>query len=786
MPDQNTEVKNSFDTLQNAMKGISFVSPEASEIHTLMLQSMENLVRETDRLYKETDHSYPAMTEESFDHLTALYQDVLNVSGEYKKVLSGLTGADQKTGSSMTTIMDSVDTVLGKDLMTLSSAKEKGLTTLPEIVERARAKVVDISGQTIETSGANMSSRLKITVPGKDGSNDTTGYFTESFSTDYEKEFQELLSRAVAKNPDIDKLYKIMQEENRYGETRFDELLGRIESTRIFAVEGDVYQKNSKSPEIYTSVDHALDEFLPISEKEREALLRGTGLVQDFVRFAQETSSLKNKYDLLETAEITKNENIACRNSAMSTVADLLGMGNLIARSESMILTDKDKTYEGTFMEQAKGTDMMRCRLGDPLLHPESELEIEDTNVKKQIADLQILDYICGNADRHGGNMLYQIDSTDPEHLRLSGIQGIDNDCSFGTIRRGESKLPLIKNLGVIPESTARTVCCLDENMLKTVLRNYNFSDQELEAVWGRTKDLQDAIKDGYEFFKKNPEEKIQENHLRIVKDEEWASISTEKFDDIFIGSYFGTVHAVPSAAKSEYFAKNYLKSANDYRDSLSEYDKQGSGLRRLHSQLKKEDKWLLTGSRQYKNVMELVSNLENVHRSSMTQKSTEGIHQLMEEYDKTITAANAYLEYKMASFEEKVRGKSESEKQKELEKFQDPESRNFKRMAAVSELVSELKKYKKQAEDLLKTRENYENSRDLQNVSNQKKYLKQFYNEKAIEKDGSANEKRVLMSREELFGKNERFAAKSSAQKQTSKERKAPERQVSQPTIRK
>ncbi len=43
------------------------------------------------------------------------------------------------------------------------------------------------------------------------------------------------------------------------------------------------------------------------------------------------------------------------------------------------------------------------------------------TNLNRDIADIQVLDYICGNIDRHGGNLFYDVD---PKTGKIMGVQG--------------------------------------------------------------------------------------------------------------------------------------------------------------------------------------------------------------------------------------------------------------------------------------------------------------------------------------------------------------------------
>ncbi|MCR4708155.1 MAG: hypothetical protein K5746_09465 [Clostridiales bacterium] len=129
-------------------------------------------------------------------------------------------------------------------------------------------------------------------------------------------------------------------------------------------------------------------------------------------------------------AMIAAGGRIDTRNAAMSSVAGLLGVSHVIARSTPMQIIDaKGNKVNGTFMMEAKGMD-------PDDLPPEAEKVSLDCANKtdgkafKDAADLQVLDYICGNVDRHPANFFLKFDKKG----KLSGIQGIDNGCSFGTL----------------------------------------------------------------------------------------------------------------------------------------------------------------------------------------------------------------------------------------------------------------------------------------------------------------------------------------------------------------
>ena len=92
-------------------------------------------------------------------------------------------------------------------------------------------------------------------------------------------------------------------------------------------------------------------------------------------------------------------------------------------------------------MEFAQGID------GETLVGGMEEQEItalmENGVLKRQAADLQALDCICGQIDRHMNNVMFQVD---PRTGGIVGLKGIDNDMSFGlsdTTAKGGHSTPM-------------------------------------------------------------------------------------------------------------------------------------------------------------------------------------------------------------------------------------------------------------------------------------------------------------------------------------------------------
>ena len=156
---------------------------------------------------------------------------------------------------------------------------------------------------------------------------------------------------------------------------------------------------------------------------------------------------------------MTDKARIDTKNAGMSIVAELLGCPNVICRAQPMKIRDaKGNLIDGTFMQMAKGVDPNRpTREGQNA--SKSSLNHTDGRGLESIADLQVIDYICGNVDRHGGNLFYRFD----EKGKFIGGQGIDNDSSFGTkvpqlSKDAVRRLPVAPNMGAISKKTAAII----------------------------------------------------------------------------------------------------------------------------------------------------------------------------------------------------------------------------------------------------------------------------------------------------------------------------------------
>lgn len=291
-------------------------------------------------------------------------------------------------------------------------------------------------------------------------------------------------------------------------------------------------------------------------------------------------------------AGIMPGEEITKRNVMMSRVADLMGRGELLANSRSAELTLNGQTTKGIFMEKARGTTLRDMKISedkegqppaedaDPLQYVTEE-SLENPALKKQLADMQVLDYLCGNLDRHLGNMSYTAEFTDKENRKVSlkAVMGIDNDCSGGVspdTDLSKQRLVLPENMTVIRRSTAATILKITPAMLRLKLEDLHFSEKELSVMEQRLKNLQVKIRQGIRYDKEHELEptKLEPGIPRVVKDEFFENEACTM-------AYLG---------KTEDKSQNYFNNIRQVPQTITKYVNGFKQQKQINPELKRKD----------------------------------------------------------------------------------------------------------------------------------------------------------------------------------------------------
>lgn len=255
--------------------------------------------------------------------------------------------------------------------------------------------------------------------------------------------------------------------------------------------------------------------------------------------------------------------NFAKLNVASARFAKLLGVGNLITQSEMAQLNDSQgNTIDGFLMQKAEGTDADDYFLNvakkdvDNALKKGLKISTNSNDLipsiksmitpamQKSLSDLQVLDNLLGQVDRHSKNYMVQSDGDG----RAIGVTGIDNDFSFGQNKIGslndqgreERGLKAMKyaidskGRFMIPHmsaSLANHIMAIKKPQLVYALGDV-LSSSQLNALWGRTLQMQQAIAAEK---KKNPKSR------RFLEDDEWNDETLDEFDKTFHNTYLGS-----------------------------------------------------------------------------------------------------------------------------------------------------------------------------------------------------------------------------------------------------
>ena len=584
-------------------------------------KDMETLFNELEPYFTpDQNKQYKAISKEEYERISEIFDDAAKSGAKFLKNFKGdQTKKEDEFGHPYPGVKETMknlnDEFFSKGFVEFKSITPDPHFSLKDQMEDFRFTNVQISNNEIKRLGGNQSTRLQMTV-NLDGQ-DVKGVFTDMTHFSGKKDVSEVFTRVSEKYPkfkdffgsiNVDEFYK----QGGYHSCSYSQLLSP-DGNMIPFPEGQRLSAGNYLDKM------KLDEATLAKGK---ALLGEPGFYEALLDFGSQMDDVATPTAINRTVlGMKENDRIDMRNSAMSGVANLLNCKDLIAKSRPLNIYDESgkKFKEGTFMEFAKGKDINNLAPVDEmrLLDPK---DFETTDVKKQLADLQVLDYICGNVDRHGGNILYDVD---PVSNKVVGIVGIDNDSSFGKRIPDNNKynirLPGINNLRVITDDMAKHVSDLTEGQLKATLHGYGLGEAEIEAAWKRTQILQQAIEKGqtyHELGNKLPEpdpNSTEPNITIIGEDKDWDKLSFKQLDGE-VGNYYKTVQSISDLPK---FAPGVDPFTHRRRNvayvglnnAMSSFQ---TGY--LYDKAKAASPWFFTSTR-YKNIL---STLKDYHEAKM------------------------------------------------------------------------------------------------------------------------------------------------------------------------
>lgn len=396
----------------------------------------------------------------------------------------------------------------------LASVMRSNLKPTIELTERSQSKI-----------GANMSSREAVEYTDEYGVLHR-GFFTENvYETSKEADVTAAIKEFKLKYPAYDKELDIIFPDKKAPNRMAN--INMLFEIRDYLNKENVDQATKLYKEFINNTKWSSDQI-------KEDAKFGEMITQLIFQIIPPRKV--NQHAVLKASGITEGDELASRASAMSDVALALGFPELLIESRNVTVKIGDKTIDGVMMEGAAPDmrDPSHITLNDPFFSKKIHEQMDSPEILSSFANLQILDFLCGNTDRHMGNFFWKQDLSDPENPKLLGIQGIDNDTSFGAITDGgKMKLAYHDNLKIITPEMAAAVEKLSKYNLYMILKPYSLSKEQEEAAEARLELLQKLIKNGRNNtnmkFDKEGRLINDDMSIHIVKPEEWQKLNANK-----------------------------------------------------------------------------------------------------------------------------------------------------------------------------------------------------------------------------------------------------------------
>ena len=472
-----------------------------------LIQAAQSLKEKVDSHYQLNDRGMMSpLFADARDQLSVQYLSLIQIANN--------TITDENASPEKVEAYTLLRSILQKDLSQLSAMQPDGVHSLAELVGEQN-QVVTISDSKLSSEGGAFSSRIPVSI--KQNGQQIQGFFTKA-----------------------DRL------------TETDQVLASIETVKLQKPEleeviNTLFNDKSISDKIHLiKIGSNLNAFRATAEDAIECLTSAHPKAADWnteqklvalrcLRSIAAPFSLKTMTRVDAYAGdlgIEPGARVDSRNSAMSLVANMLGQPELLARSKPLTVVHNGQIVEGTFMELAKGSHWTHISKNDPILKC-SKKSYNNAQLLKSIADIQIVDFLCCNVDRHGGNLTYVVDSSDPKRPKVTGVQGIDNDMSFGVNpMHGEQSFfkgtTTFNDILVISRSMAEKVLAMNVDKYIHSLRGQGLESNACQAAARRLRKLQEKIREGEEYFEKKDPDYLERGKLRIVSDHEWKKIGLD------------------------------------------------------------------------------------------------------------------------------------------------------------------------------------------------------------------------------------------------------------------
>lgn len=563
------------------------------------------------------DGKLPAMSMQTITDLRVLYAQALEAVDAF---LNGLkpedwNGVNRGPESEQVDNAYRMQQFVLRDLERLQNAVP-GMD-YPTAITKADMRAVDITGHQFGVVGGAQSSRMPMAVAGQDGSY-TPGFFTVSQPVTRRNAVTEAAKRAMNGQPEA--------------------LAGKMQAYLDQMLQcDDVGELTPDWVENWLLLRLQRDNTVPQEEK------------QPLMAFLSDCSNaVRNAEQFVLDMEDTTNTPLAVRNVGMTKVADLLGVPDLLARATPMKVVNKGVSTEGVFMEKAKGEDIAHLTPDSDLLKAGPDA-MDNSPVLRQLTDLSVLDFICGNTDRHRANIFYQTDANG----KIIGIQGIDNDNSFGMRADivGSLNHDGLRAINVISASMAQRLRTLTDDMLRQAVLDAGMTAQHAEAAVQRMNAVKTKLAERKitvipnKDFEKYTLADLAKRNTPKGREKVYCplTVAAEALTDLPQLRQELANAPQPPAPRQEPPHVNLYVGA-DRASALQNLQP----LLQLQQTLKQADRWVFRSSPEYAKVMEMLEGTVNRYRKLEQRPQNPGrlwLSQLNGDFERVQKACEAYLQ---------------------------------------------------------------------------------------------------------------------------------------------
>lgn len=616
------------------------------------LISLASLTVKIDKYYKkDKEGNYPKLKNKEIRELQEEYSKVIASGNSFLKVAS-----EDSHRKAINHVVGKINQFLNGELVEMSNILTTEEIEMKDIAEKANSIHVDISGQQVSYEGGQQSARMPITFTDASGKK-VSGYFSEYSVFDSEKEFNDFIDECSGGNKLYKEAFLIMANDKKF-QKLYEE--GK-HSVRYKNKLQQLVNKKKLEGLFDSELSHISN-----AKKDFSSLKNDADFSVRMFKFLKGCSGLKTKKGILSCdAGVSEGSVLESRNAAMSAMADILGVPDILARSVKMEVKNGDKTIKGVFMEQAAGIDMKKLTDDSLLVKLEEPLQTKMTaKARRQLCDLQVLDFICGNVDRHLGNMTYITKERSDGTVYLDGVQGIDNDCAFGVMDLnrhywGKNRMKGLVDLNYMSDGMARHIKMLTPEILKTTLRPFNLKPEQIDACYDRVVMLQNELERKTKYCKnlnviddsgfdslshckikgKNYLTKVMSDLSKSAKSELKSAKINQKVNEILKG--------VDSRLVAESNKVEARFSNVEYQKALDSEATKEDDFKYLKNQLEVVKKGKFIGSRKFARMEDAFKAIEKLDKIAISKKDSDELKNLGEKYTKLLTRIDKYLTMK-------------------------------------------------------------------------------------------------------------------------------------------